>query len=108
MKTHNLLQFTRGWFIGNFDPSLAKTEGFEVGIKQYKKGDVEEPHFHKVAQEYTVIISGLFRINGKIYKKDSIINFEPNDISHFECIKDGSTVVIKIPSVKGDKYVVKE
>ena len=35
--------FTRGWFLGKFDPSIIKTD-FEVAVKEYKAGDHEKAH----------------------------------------------------------------
>ena len=107
MKIHKLAKFTKGWFIGDFDPSIHKTKGFEVAVKFYQSGDKESLHFHKIAQEYTIIVDGRFEINGKVYKKGDIIHFQPNDISDFKCIESGSTTVVKIPSVANDKYEVK-
>ena len=69
MKTYKLEKFTKGWFIGNFDPTLVQTRDFEVAVKYYRKGDTDQIHYHKVADEYTVIINGIFEINDKKYKK---------------------------------------
>ena len=108
MKIFTLDKFLKGWFIGNFEPSVMKTNDFEVAVKFYKEGDKEKAHFHKVAQEYTIITEGTFEINGEMYTKGDIIHFEPHDVSHFQCIEDGSTTVVKIPSVVNDKYEVEE
>lgn len=58
MKTAKLEDMTKGWFIGNFNPSLLKTNDVEVAVKSYKKGDYEGRHYHKIATEFTCIISG--------------------------------------------------
>ena len=55
----NLKNFIKGWFIGNFKPTLFKTTNFEIAIKRYKKGDYEKPHYHKISTEYTIIITGI-------------------------------------------------
>jgi hypothetical protein len=47
----NLKEMKLGWFVGNFEPSLYKTNDVEVAVKNYKKGDSEERHFHKIATE---------------------------------------------------------
>ena len=57
MKTAKLEDMTKGWFIGNFNPSLLKTNDVEVAVKSYKKGDYEGRHYHKIATEFTCIIS---------------------------------------------------
>jgi hypothetical protein len=55
MKKYNLQNFSKGWFIGNFEPSLFSTDQFEVAVKFYKKGDSETSHHHKISTEYTIV-----------------------------------------------------
>ena len=57
IEVFKLDQMINGWFIGNFNPSLALTNDVEVAIKRYKSGDYEEKHYHKIATEYTVILN---------------------------------------------------
>jgi HAD superfamily hydrolase (TIGR01509 family) len=102
---YNLNTFTKGWFIGDFDPSLLKTKDFEIAVKEYKAGDSEVSHFHKLADEYTLTVSGVFKMNSIILKKGDIVFLEKNTISDFHCIEEGSTVVVKVPCVKNDKYI---
>ncbi|MDF7667518.1 hypothetical protein PT273_06625 [Orbaceae bacterium ESL0727] len=107
MKIANLNDMVKGWFIGNFEPSLLKTNAVEVAVKTYKKGDFEEAHFHKIATEYTVIISGRVKMNGVEYGAGDIIVMEPNESTDFECLEDGTTnVVVKLPGANNDKYIV--
>lgn len=105
MKRFKLSDFTRGWVIGDFEPSIFRTKNFEFGVKTYKKGDKEERHMHKVADELSVIISGKFRMNDKTYKKNDIVWIKPGEVVYFECLEDGANAIIKIPSVKDDKYI---
>ena len=51
MKTAKLENMLKGWFIGNFEPTLLRTNDVEVAVKEYKKGDYEELHYHKT--QYT-------------------------------------------------------
>ncbi|WP_233964726.1 hypothetical protein [Pectobacterium versatile] len=108
MKLDNLSNMKGGWFIGNFEPSLLKTNDCEVAVKSYKKGDYEESHYHKIATEYTIIISGRVKMNGIEYNTGDIIIMEPNESTDFECLEDGTTnVVVKIPGANNDKYSTK-
>ena|SRR3990167_8542625 len=108
MKTYKLDNFTKGWFIGNFSPTLIDTKNFEVAIKTYKKGDSEEAHYHKVADEITVVLYGKCSINDQVFEKGDIIWNEPGEVAKFDALEDMANVVVKIPSVKGDKYIVEE
>ncbi len=106
MIVENISNMTKGWFIGNFDPSLYKTKDVEVAVKHYKAGDHEDKHYHKIATEYTVIIEGEVEMNGAIYKKDDIVVMEPGEATDFTAITDSTNVVVKIPGANNDKYVV--
>lgn len=105
MKIHSLKTFTRGWFIGNFEPSLNKTNACEFAIKAYVAGEVEAPHLHKIAREYTLIVSGTFKINDKIVVEDDIIEQAPGEVASFSCVTSGKIAVVKLPSIAGDKYL---
>lgn len=106
MKTANLDDMVKGWFIGNFDPSLLKTNDVEVAVKRYEKGAREDAHYHKIATEYTVIISGRVRMFGAEYKAGDIVVVEPGDSTDFEVLEDNTVnVVVKIPGANHDKYI---
>lgn len=106
MKIAKLGDMVKGWFIGNFEPSLCKTNDVEVAVKTYKKGDKEDKHYHKVATEYTVIISGRVKMNDTEYVAGDIIVMEPNEATDFECLEDGTiNVVVKLPGANNDKYL---
>lgn len=103
-ETAQLSKMTKGWFIGDFSPSLFKTDQFEVAVKYYKAGDKEAEHHHKVGTEYTVVVSGEVLMNSKKYKSGDIVIYKPGEPATFEALTDSVTTVVKIPSVCGDKY----
>jgi hypothetical protein len=105
MKKVDLNTFIKGWFVGNFDPSLIKTNDVEVAIKKYKAGDHEDSHYHKIATEITAIVSGEVEMNGIKYVADDIIVIEPLDRTDFKCLTDVVTVVVKYPGANNDKYI---
>ena len=106
MKNEKLSSMNGGWFIGNFEPSLFKTNDCEVAVKTYKKGDKEGKHYHKIANEYTVIIKGKVKMFGNVYEEGDIILVEPGEETDFEALEDAINVVVKIPGVNNDKYLV--
>lgn len=105
MRKADLKTFIKGWFVGNFDPSLIKTNDVEVAIKKYKAGDYESAHYHKIATEITAIVLGEVEMNGVKYVADDIIVIEPLDRTDFRCLTDVITVVVKYPGANDDKYV---
>lgn len=108
MKHFNLKDFKRGWVIGDFESSVFRTKEFEFTVKHFKKGDHEPLHLHKVIDEITVVVSGVFRMAGQIIKKDDIVWIEKGEASECECLEDGVITGVKIPSVIGDKYIVEK
>lgn len=105
MKLFNLKDMIKGWWIGNFLPSVYVTEQCEVGIKKYKKNDYEPSHHHKLATEITVIISGEVEMNNVKYSENDIIVIEKNESTDFRCLTDVITCVFKSGSYIGDKYL---
>lgn len=95
----------KGWFVGNFDPTLIRTNDVEVAVKEYRKGAYEERHYHKLSTEITVIASGRVRMNGVVYVKGDIIMIAPNQATDFEVLEDTITTVVKYPGANNDKYM---
>ena len=108
MKIKKIDEMKKGWFIGNFEPSLYKTNDVEVGLKNYAANDYEKKHFHKIATEYTVVVSGVVRMFGRNFSEGTIIIVEPGDVTDFLSITDSVTLVVKIPGANNDKYMVDE
>jgi hypothetical protein len=104
MKVHQLDDMTKGWFVGQFSPTLVSTTEVEIAVKNYKAGEYEPIHHHKIATEITVITAGTVRMNGIEYSAGAIIVLEPNDASDFLAISDVTSTVVKIPGAPNDKY----
>lgn len=106
MRKYRLETFTRGWIVGDFDPSIIRTANFEFMVRTYRAGETEAKHVHKEADEITVIVSGVFKMNDETFSTGDIIHLSPGDPADFTCVESGATAVIKTPSVLGDKYLV--
>lgn len=101
----NLKDFTRGWLVGDFEPSILRTGLLDLAVATYTKGDNNPVHYHKRCTEYNIIISGKHVIGDKEYSEGDICVVEPNEATGHECLETGTVIVIKIPSGKGDKYL---
>lgn len=108
MRVEKLSNMYKGWFVGNFEPSLYKTNDCEVAIKSYVKGDFEKKHYHKAATEITIIVEGKVRMFNKEYSKGDMLVVEPGEATSFEALEDCINVVVKLPGVNNDKYEVEE
>jgi quercetin dioxygenase-like cupin family protein len=106
MKKHNLSDFWRGWFIGNFEPSLLKTEQFEVGYLFHPKGENWPDHYHKLGTEYNLLVKGKMKILGETIHEGELFVVEPYEVAVPEFLEDCYIVCVKSPGNKGDKYLV--
>lgn len=108
MTVDNLENMFRGWFIGNFEPAILKTDQFEVGILFHPKGEKWPKHFHKEAIEINVLMAGKMIINNQLIGPGNIFLLEKNEIAEPEFLEDCTIVCVKTPSVPGDKYEVEK
>ena len=106
MKTAKLNDMTKGWFVGNFEPTVYRTNNVEVAVKTYGAGAYEARHYHKIATEITVVTKGIVKMNGIEYSAGDIIIVEPEETTDFCALTDAETVVVKIPGANNDKYEV--
>ena len=108
MRSDKLENMFKGWFVGNFTPTLYQTNDVEVAVKNYPAGAKEECHYHKIATELTVIISGEVEMCNRRFGAGDIIVMEPGEGTNFAAITDVATVVVKVPGANNDKYLKEE
>lgn len=106
MKIHKINDMTRGWFIGDFEPSVLKTKDFEVGVLFFPKGEKKPPHYHKLATEYNVLLSGTFTTNGIQLFPGDIFIIEKDEIVDPDFHEDCKILCVKVPSHPKDKYEI--
>ena len=106
MKKQKIDNMWRGWFIGDFDPAVLKTKDFEVALLKHKKGEVWPRHYHIIATEYNVLITGSMTICGEEILPGDIFVLEPNEIADPVFHEDCTLICVKTPSIIGDKYEV--
>ena len=100
----------KGWFIGNFKPTVLKTKKFEVALHEHRAGRLKKSHdhFHKIATEYNVLVSGKMMIGNKIINKGDIFIIKPYEVSKdVVFLKKTSLICVKVPSIPTDKYKYK-
>lgn len=108
MRVERLDDMVKGWFVGNFHPTLYRTNDCEVAVKSYKAGDSEIKHYHKIATEITVIVKGRVKMFDQEFSKGDIVVVEPGEATAFEALEDSMNVVVKLPGANNDKYEVEE
>lgn len=108
MKVFKLSEMVKGWFIGDFEPSIIKTKDFEVGVLDRPPGLERPKHFHKEAVEISVMVEGRAKINGTEINVGDIFLLEKGEVVDAEFYEKSRLVVVKTPSVIGDKYLVEQ
>ena len=105
MRNSSLLNFTRGWLVGQFKPSLYSKD-YEIGFKYYVQGDSEKSHQHLLSEEVTIVLFGEVRMNGQIYSEGDIVIQEKGEFSDFECLSDRAILGVYRPdgSFPNDKH----
>ena len=95
-----------GWFIGNFEPSAYKTDQFEVCYKHHLKGEKWDTHYHKEGTEINYLVNGKMIIQNKELNTGDIFILKPYEIADPIFVEDCTVLIVKTPSVSGDKYII--
>jgi len=106
MDVHKNKQYVGGWFCGGFEPSAYKTDDFEVCYKKHSKGEFWDKHYHAIATEINYLIRGKMTIQGKLLESGDCFVIHPKEIADPVFLDDCELIVIKTPSIIGDKYIV--
>jgi mannose-6-phosphate isomerase-like protein (cupin superfamily) len=106
MKVTKIKDYKGGWFIGNFEPSVLKTDLFEVCYKTHYKGEKWDTHYHKKASEVNYLIRGKMTINEIELNEGDVFVIEPYFVSEPVFLTNCELIVVKMPSQINDKYLV--
>jgi anti-sigma factor ChrR (cupin superfamily) len=106
MSVHKLDDMVRGWFVGDFEPTVHRSSEVEVAIKAYSAGETEARHVHRIATELTAVVSGSVHMDGADLHAGDIVEIAPGQPSDFLALTDAVVVAVKLPAVAGDKYPV--
>lgn len=109
MKTFKLSESgDRGWFVGQFEKAVFKTDILEAALQFNEKDTYSPRHYHKVATEINLIVSGKAKYNDIVVEAGNGIIVYPGEESLCYYLEDTETMVIKIPGVLNDKYVIED
>ena len=106
MKHALLHDMVKGWFVGGFTPTAHRTDACEVAVKSYRAGDKEAAHYHKIATEITLVLSGRVRMMGREWGEGDIVVLDPGETTDFEALTDAVNIVVKTPGALDDKFFI--
>ena len=104
MDVYRIENMIGGWFVGDFVPSAFRTSGVEVAYHKYVKGQEWPRHYHKIAIEINYMISGTMNLQDCQIKTGDVFVIHPGESVKPEYLEDCEIIIVKIPSVPGDKY----
>ena len=104
MDVYRIEDMVGGWFLGDFEPSAFRTSEVEVAYHSYTKGQEWPKHFHQIATEINYMISGVMNLSGREINKGDVFVIHPGESVKPEYLEDCEIIIVKIPSVPGDKY----
>ena len=107
MQRDQLSRFKGGWFIGNFTPTIRFTTLFEAAYKYHAKGEHWPAHYQEVATEYNLLTHGRLQIKHTTFHPGDLFIIEPGEIVKPHFLTNCEVMVIKTPSLPGDKILCK-
>ena len=105
MQLYRLSDYKDGWFIGDFLPSIIRTKQFEVAYKVHRRGSLWPRHLQRKAVEINLITRGRLSLNGRVFEVGDIILVPAKFPIKPRFLTNVEVVVIKIPSLPGDKVI---
>lgn len=106
MDVYRMEDMKGGWFIGDFADAVLRTDKFEVSYKVHPKGEAWDTHYHKVATEVNCLMRGRMTIAGQEFVPGDVFVIHPGEVADPLFLEDCELIVVKVPSVPGDKYTV--
>ena len=107
MKLYKVDHMVEGWFVGDFNPSAYQTKDFEVGYKRHPKGEQWETHYHEKLTEINYLIRGQMTIQDTTISPGDIFVLGPGEVADPVFLEDCELIVVKTPSVIGDKVIIR-
>lgn len=106
MRVSNISEYTKGWFVGDFEPSLFKNPHFEVAHHKHKRNEKTVRHYHKETTELNYILKGTLMVSGCLLRAGQMWTYEKNEVSNVQFLDDVELIVVRWPSIPSDKYEI--
>lgn len=103
IDTKNLIN---GWFIGNFSPSVYKTEQCEVAYKHHFPGEDWPEHYHQHSDEINYLLTGKMEVNGQRMEGPCIFIIKKGEAVKPRFITTVALIVVRVPGIPNDKVII--
>jgi len=108
MNITKITDYVRGWFIGDFEPTVLRTKDFEVGVITHHKGEHWTSHYHKDSVEYNVLVTGKMIVQEQELSDGDVFIFQKGEIADPVFLEDCTVICVKVPSIPSDKFEVQQ
>lgn len=102
MKHFHIEDMHLGFFVGDFEPSVFRTDAVEMAIKQIAKGTLDSGYYREVDTEIINVLSGEIECNGKQFRAGDILLYKPGEMINIFALEDTKVLISKFPGTKGD------
>lgn len=106
MEILDVNNIVRGWFVGNFDNTLYKTDACEVAYKYHFSGEDWPAHFHEHSDEINYLVTGQMEINGQKMEAPCVFIIRKGEVAKPRFITAVTLIVVRVPGIPHDKIVV--
>lgn len=106
MHIDKMSRMVRGWFIGDFEPSILRTKDFEVAYLRHAKGEKWDAHYHAQSVEYNYLIRGAMIMQGTVLVAGDLFVLDKGEVADPIFLDDCELIVVKVPSIPSDKHKV--
>lgn len=106
MEIYKINDMKGGWFIGDFTPTAFNSKNFEIAYKFHKAGEKWDTHYHEHMTEINYMIRGKMILQNTEINAGDVFVLKPYEIANPTFLEDCEMIVVKTPSVIGDKVIV--
>ncbi len=104
MRMMKIGDMKKGYFVGNFEPSIVKNDCVEISIKGAGRYTLDAAYYRKKDTTLIVILSGKMDIDGEKYGKGDALVFEPGELINLFALTNLGMLVIHFPGTKKDLH----
>ncbi|MBR3516852.1 MAG: hypothetical protein IKO10_11110 [Lachnospiraceae bacterium] len=102
MKHFRIDDMHLGFFVGDFEPTVFRTNAVEMAIKQIAKGTLDGGYYREIDTEIINVLSGEVECNGEHFQKGDILLFTQGEMISIFALEDSNVLISKLPGTKGD------
>lgn len=108
MKIDRIENYTRGWFIGDFENTAFKTDACEVSYRKHPAGEIWDLHYQEKITEINLLVNGEMILQGTKLIAGDIFTLYPYEIADPIFLTDCYVICVKVPGIRNDKVIVKK